>query len=97
MQTIKIRINDEVTLKEHHPDKKLNINLAWRLMFGGCRVVVETTDIVDKSHYIYEYYVTVRTRSGYSMRLPISLINKKYSLRRDHKRICMHNKQLICD
>ena len=90
MLTIKIKPNDEVTLKTKHPNKSFNSDIEWILCFSGLREVVELTDTYGKG-----YDITVKTRTGMSIRLPISMINKSYCLRRDHKRIPLQKKTLI--
>ena len=44
----------------------------------------------------FYYYIHVRDRSGNEAEFPIEFIDRNRNLKRDHKRISLHNKTLIC-
>jgi hypothetical protein len=72
------------------------------LLFRGKTVVVTMTTKKHRVDNNGEYYgtfcyITVMDRSGNSFECPIEFINKNCCLRRDHRRLSMTNKHLICE
>lgn len=125
MLTLKIRPNDEITLKENLQDyayklinrhkglrRRLKIDKLCKdpqyvldckemLLFAGKRVVVTFTTtkhrIDDKSTLLGSFdYITVMDRTGQVFECPIEFIDKAHCLKRDHKRMSLLNKKLIC-
>ena len=104
MLTLKIKPNDQVTLKDHITGKY--VDRLDAMFFSGKTVSIEATRVrwymSRVSHnntwdITASYYISVRDRSGCSTELPISAISRNYCLRRDHKRISLHHKTLICE
>lgn len=104
MLTLTIKPNDEVTLKKIMPSNlSKHKHIDWPLL-SEQRVVVQCSCAISyakdtKSSTIQiatDYMINVKTRSNFSLCIPISAINKSYCLRRDHKRIDLHHKTLIC-
>ena len=121
--TFCIRVNDEVTLKDHleyyalrttgtHKYPRRTISKCCQdpeyvlpkisaMAFNGSTVVVTYTTVkirFDKNGNLLGsfYYITVRNRMQMEEEFPIEFIAKNTFLRRDHRRILLHNKILIC-
>jgi hypothetical protein len=128
MLTLKVKPNDQVTLKLNlynyvnaiqgrkrldTSKKCLNVakcckdpqyiaNMNDLLLFGGKVVSIVYTSIKhrynrDDRHIGDYYYIIVMDRAGNECEFPIEFIDRSHCLRRNHKRISMYNKILICE
>jgi hypothetical protein len=73
-----------------------------RMHFKGRTVVVTMTEIKerfdDNGNYLGAfYYIHVKDRAGITGCFPIEFIDKSRCLRRNHKRLSLHCKKLICE
>jgi hypothetical protein len=126
--TLRIKTNDEVTLKlnlynyvnsvygrrrldsskrclhikEMCKDPQYKADMQDLLLFGGKTVSIEYTSI--KYRYTERdiligvfYYISIVDKSGNKCEFPIEFIDRSHCLRRNHKRISMHNKILIVE
>lgn len=82
-------------------DPKFFIHYDNIINWNSKKVVVTYTSIKhritkDNTYHDSFYYITVMDRTGNSIELPVEFVDKSHCLRRNHKRMKLANKTLIC-